>query len=354
MDRYIFRLFLTYFVAGLVVFLTIFIAIDAMSVVVKYGDAPIQLLLKYYGYYAPEVLYQLTPVACLLATLFTLSSMNRNNEIVALYSCGWSLARISASMIVAVILISVAVFFLGDRLLPNFARAKNYTYYVEIRKRPGLYSTVKTNRIWYRSKNAIFNIKTLAEQTKTAQGLSLYYFDQDWHLIQMLTAKSVHFNGPNWELHDGSVTLFTEESSFPLTSDFKTKTIVMGEDAEDLQSTAKTSDILNLEELHRFIQKNKDAGLDTTKYEVDYHGKFAYAFTGLVMTLLGIPFGVSRARAGSKMANLGVCMALVFVYWVLYNSAMTLGTYGVLQPLLAAWGPNVISLLLGIYLMRRQ
>ena len=67
-------------------------------------------------------------------------------------------------------------------------------------KNPSLYQTIKTNKIWYRSKNAIFNIKTLNAEGDRAQGLSLYFFNDAWELVQMLTADSVLMNGSQWLL----------------------------------------------------------------------------------------------------------------------------------------------------------
>jgi lipopolysaccharide export system permease protein len=116
---------------------------------------------------------------------------------------------------------------------------------------------VKTNRIWYRSKDTIFNLKTLNEKAHKAQGLTLYYFNEEWNLIQMITAAEVDLLPSTWKLRKGSVTVFTEDSSFPMTSDFKEKTISMGEGASDLSSTANTSDVLSLNELNQFIKKNK-------------------------------------------------------------------------------------------------
>lgn len=220
------------------------------------------------------------------------------------------------------------------------------------KKNPALYSTTKIDRIWYRSRYTIFNIKTLNAQTHKAQGLTLYYFNENWDLLQMMTAKEVDLNGSNWELHDGSVTLFTEESSFPLTSDFKSKIIVMGEDAKDLSSTGNTSDVLSLSELNEFIRRNKAAGLDTLKYEVDYHSKYGFAFAAIVMSFLGIPFSVSRARSGGVMKNIGVCLALVFVYWVFYSSGLTLGNHGTISPIIASWAPNLIMGVFALYLIR--
>jgi len=170
----------------------------------------------------------------------------------------------------------------------------------------------------------------------------------------MITAQEVELLGSNWKLHRGSVTIFTEDSSFPMTSDFKDKTIVMGEDAKDLSSTANTSDVLSLGELSQFIRKNKEAGLDTNRYEVDYHSKFGFSLAGFVMVVLGIPFSVGRARSGGLMANLGVCLGLIFVYWIFYSSALTLGYHGDIPAILSAWGPNLIMGAMGAFFIIRS
>jgi lipopolysaccharide export system permease protein len=213
---------------------------------------------------------------------------------------------------------------------------------------------VRNQKIWYRSKEAIFNIKTLNAEAQEAQGLTLYYFNENWDLIQMLTANRVKFAGENWQLFNGSVTLFTEDSSFPLTSEFKTKTIVMSEEAKDLGATPNAADVLSLKELKEFIKRNKEAGLDTVSYEVDYHSKYGFALAALVMTMTGIPFSVSRARSGGLMMNVGISLGLVFVYWIFYSSALTLGKHGQMNPVVSAWLPNAIMAGIGVYFTRRR
>ena len=86
---------------------------------------------------------------------------------------------------------------------------------------------MKSTKIWYRSANILYNIQTLNPQAKRAQGITLYYFDEYWHLIQLISAKEVEMHGEKWNLSKGSLTLFTPESSFPLTRQFDHKTIVM-------------------------------------------------------------------------------------------------------------------------------
>lgn len=352
-DRYISRIFILFFFGGLLVFVTIFLAVDFLSFAVRFADAGTDALIRYYSYFTPSIIYQLLPVACLLATVFTLSTLNRNSELVALYSVGMSLARVSAPILVLVALISAFSFWLSDRVLPRFEQKKNYVYYVELKKTPGLYSTVTTNRIWYRSENVLFNIKTLNAEEAKAQGLTLYYFDPAWNLVQQITAENVELDGSEWKLSKGTVTLFLEDSSFPLTKTFDSKVIQLNEDVADLQSSARASDIMSLKELRKFIAKNKEAGLDTLRYEVDYQAKFGFAFAAFVMSLMGIPFSVKNQRSGGAFLNIGICVGLAFLYWASYSSSITLGKHGVLYPVVAAWAPNLIMLFLAIFFLLR-
>ena len=353
-DRYILKMFLAYLVAGLAVFVTLFVAVDFTSTFVRYDVSP-GTLLAYYAYFSPAIIYQMIPVACLMATVFTLSGINRTQELTALYSVGMSLARISAPILVSVGIVSALSFWMGDRLVPLATQKKNFVYYVDIRNQPGLYSTVKKNKIWFRSENVLFNIQTLNAPERRAQGLSLYYFNQAWDLVQLVRAENVSMDGNSWDLRNGSVTIFTEDSSFPLTREFKTKRIAMGGSGiSDIESSSKTSDIMNISELSRFITRNKAAGLDTVNYEVDYHSKFSFAFAAFVMTLLGIPFSVRGSRrSGGTMVNAGMCILLTFVYWVFYSSGLALGKYGSLSPFISAWLPNIVMTLLAVNFLVR-
>ncbi|MGZ3721877.1 MAG: LPS export ABC transporter permease LptG, partial [Bdellovibrionales bacterium] len=352
-DRYILKLFLLFLTAGLLVFLTLYLTVDVLSFSLRHEDASTASLIKYFTYHTPLILYQLMPVICLMATLFTLSGLNRTNELIALFSVGMSLTRIALPILLAVAVISAAVFVTGDRVLPKLSQKSKYVEYVEIDKHPGLYSTVKTNKIWYRSENILFNIKTLNPETKTAQDITLYYFDPNWELTQLITAKGVDMKSSLWQLKDGLVTLFATESSFPLTKSFTEKSITMNEDLKDIQSTSDSAEIMSLKELGRFIDRNREAGLDTLRYEVDYHAKFGFAFASLVMAVLGVPFSVSRGRSGGTFTNLGICLALAFGYWSAYNSALSLGHHGALPPIVAAWGPNLLAMAVAWFFLRR-
>lgn len=354
-DRYLLGLFWSAFLAGLLIIVTLFVATDVMSSLVKYKEADVLSLIRYYGFYVPEIIYKMLPIACVVGMVMTISSLNKGSELVALFASGLSLFRISRVIFLSITLICVFNYFLSDQILPSFAKQKNYILYNELEKNPTKFQTIKTNKIWYRSQNSIFNIKTLNAEGNKAQGLTLYFFSEGWELIQMLTADSVLMNGSQWVLQNGTVTVFSKDSSFPLNDKFLEKTIVMSEDAQDLRSTGQTSDLLTQAELSRFITKNKEAGLDTIKYEVDYNSKFSFSLAGLVMSLLALPFCVGQARGGGgMMKNVGVTMGLVVAYWIFYSVSQTLGLRNYLAPLIAAWLPNVTMTSLGATLLLRS
>jgi lipopolysaccharide export system permease protein len=351
-DRYIAKNFIIYFMSALAVFLVLFVAVDYLSNMSSYPVDGV-VIRNYYLFSSPQILYQMFPISAVVAAVFTISSLNKNSELVALFSMGMSLARVSAPVLVLVSLLGSMAFVASDKVLPKFQEKKDYTYWVEVRKRPGMFTTVKTDRIWYRSGNILFNIKSLGRAGTDAQGATFYYFDSNWQMVQMIMADRIAMDGQKWLLKQGKIHLFPAESSFPLIETFEEKLVQIDEELTDIQTDTSSADRLGLSELKRFIEKNKDAGVDTLQFEVSYHSKYAYAFTGLVLVLLSIPFCVKRGRSASLVANLGVCIGLIFLFWILYSSFQTLAKFGSLPPILGAWAANLLLGGLSIYLIAK-
>ena len=82
LDRYIFKSLLGIFFGCLLAFLFLYIIIDIFS---HLGDILQQhitfsLLFQYYSAYVPIIFVQIAPFVCLLATMYTFSNLNKNNE----------------------------------------------------------------------------------------------------------------------------------------------------------------------------------------------------------------------------------------------------------------------------------
>ncbi len=353
-DRYISKSFIFYFFAGLSIFVTLFVAIDFLTSTARF-TVDLSVFAKYYAYYSFEMLFQLIPVACLLATLFTLGTLHKNSEMVAMFSLGLSLLRIALPILVIVSLISILSFVASNELMTKAVDKRNFIYYTVMRNKPYLYANSKQENIWYRSGQNIFNISLLNAKEEKAFNITIYTFSSDWMLQQILLSKEASLGEGRWTLTNGSVTVFFDEESAPITETFVKKDLEVGENVIDIKTSSKASAQMGVRQLRRYIERNKEAGLNTVPFEVDYYSKFSYVFTTLVMVLLGIAFSTSGStRSGGVLMNLQKCVLLTLIYWGIYNSGLTLGRHGTIPPVLAAWGPNIMMILLASLIIWRQ
>jgi len=353
-DKYIVRIFLTYFLSGLFIFIALFFVTDFISKFSRY-DTTVQTLFKFYGYYLPEIVYQMLPVAILLASILTISSLSRNNELIAFFASGVSIYRICTPIILLVCLLCGLSYFLGDKVIPHFAKQKEIIKIKEIKKRDYIIKRMTgiKNNVWYRSGDLLVNLDSMDLSSNIGLGVSLFYFSPDWELQKVIKAPKAKLGSGSWELFDVSETLFSTESSFPSRHTYLSKVIEMNKKLSDLKIEDLAVESMTVKQLKNFITRNKKTGLNTASYEVDYYSKFSFAMAALLLVLMSIPFGVSKRRSGGGLASIGICLGIVLGFWLFYSFSLNLGKSGILYPVIAAWLPNFIILALALFMLRR-
>jgi lipopolysaccharide export system permease protein len=73
-----------------------------------------------------------------------------------------------------------------------------------------------------------------------------------------------------------------------------------------------------------------------------------------LMILIAIPFAVRKQMSGSMAASFGMAMLVGFGYWVLSAFCISLGHNGALPPGIAAWVPNAIFAMIGLFLFTSE
>ena len=68
------------------------------------------------------------------------------------------------------------------------------------------------------------------------------------------------------------------------------------------------------------------------------------------MTLIAVPFAVTTGRRGA-MYGIGVGIVLALVYWLMLSVFAAFGQGGLIDPMLAAWAPNLIFGAAALYLL---
>ena len=80
--------------------------------------------------------------------------------------------------------------------------------------------------------------------------------------------------------------------------------------------------------------------------------RFSIPFACFIFSLVGAAFGMRPQRSTSSI-GLGISLAIIIVYYLLYSVGMALGLSKLVPPLLAAWFPNIISGIVGGVTLRK-
>ncbi len=113
---------------------------------------------------------------------------------------------------------------------------------------------------------------------------------------------------------------------------------------------AREPDLMNFAQLRVYINELRASGYNVLEHEVGLHRKVAFPFVTLVMTLIAVPFAVTTGRRGA-MYGIGVGIVLAMIYWVMISIFAAFGASGVLDPMLAAWAPNLVFGAVAAYLL---
>jgi lipopolysaccharide export system permease protein len=353
LDRYIAGIFVQNLILAVISMSMLFLVQQMFSDLYDHNNSITQIL--YYHFLSlPQIIVQMAPPAVLLATVLSLSGLARTQELVACYSIGFGLRRIMGLVLSIVLMVSCLILVMEDRILPPVYRFRTIYKWQVMDKRTDFFMDIKRDKIWYRSKNMIYNLQRFDSTSKTIIGMSVYTFDDDFNLIQVVSAEKAEFYAKGWKLLNGTVTVFAAGDPFPITKSFVEKEMAISETPKDFQEIEKEVDGLRFKDLHRYIARMKNAGADVKSYEVKFHSRISLSFIPIVMCFLAVPFSLGTRREGGLAKDLGLCLSITFFYWLFYSIGLSLGSNGALPPWLAAWLPSTIFVALAAALIARK
>lgn len=318
-------------------------------------SAPFSKVIAYYFFTIPSVIVRMTPVSVLLATLMLFSYLNTTNELVALYSSGRSLLKIAMPVFILVSIISVFSFYFSEYVLPvsNFQAKKIWTVDIE-KKASKFYGSLRRKKTWFRSKKTIYNVKSYDESKNLLHKVNVYSFDESFNMKKHIYAEKGTFNKKEnvWNLKNIKQTNFNEDGTFEI-ENLQNLNLEIEEKPEDFKKIETFSDYLNTEKLKSYIDDLKTSGLYPAKYIVKLHERYSMAIAGLIMCIIAIPFAVRQRRKGGAALNLGLGFLIVFTYWIFFSVMLSMGISGRINPVISAWGPNILFLILSFFMYRR-
>jgi lipopolysaccharide export system permease protein len=348
LDSYLGRGFLRIFFLSLLCCTSLFVIVEFFDRIGAFLDtgAPMTTLIRYFFYKVPLAVSRVIGFATLFSTLFCMGMLARTQEITAMRSNGLRLQRIALPILLLSLLISIFAFAWNEGIVPVFTHRAQTIYKTEVKKRQQQ-SLYGTHDIWIRGKDSFVNIDAFDVKTNTLEGITIFLLNRDFSLRGLVDIASAHWNGRGWESKGATEWVLAPDGKM-----FKERfdgSPPISETPEDLKLLARDADEFSYFDLQKQISDMRSKGIDTTSYEVDLQIKLAIPFVSPLMVLLAIPFALKKQFGGGMALSFGIAMLIGFGYFVLTAFCISLGHGGALPPVIAAWLPNSIFALIGLY-----
>ncbi len=318
-------------------------------------------VLSYHLFLTPRLVYDFTPIGVLAAVLVAFGVLSKHNEITAFKACGISVYRLTVPVLVAGFFLSGSLFAFDHYLVPDADRRQD-ALRDEIKGKPPQ-TYLRPDRKWiYGIHDRVYYYKYFDPAEHVMLGVNVYEIDPaQFRLKRQISAKRARWepsmskwvfqNGRSWDM-DPACT-----ACAPIHADNFTDSTRTFPELEETPGyfvqEVKQSRQMNFQELEAYIAKLQQSGLDTIPLQVAWNKKFSVPLFALIMAMVSIPFAFVAGNRGA-MAGVGLSLGIAIAYWSMGQMFEQVGNLSQLPPSVAAWSPDVIFSLAGLYFLARM
>jgi lipopolysaccharide export system permease protein len=337
------------------VFLTVFIliyALDFVELVRRTGDVadvPAYVLAQLSLLRTPAIAEQIQPFAILFGAMVALLNLSRKLELVVARAAGVSVWQFLFPPLLVAVALGV---FTTTVYNPLAAYMKEEASVLEI-ARLGKSKVTSDRDLWVRQRSldgqAIIRASTATETGADLSNVTVFEFDKDGRFVSRVQASRATLGSGFWNLTDVRIVGVGVEPQA-----FKTYQIATTMTPEQVRQSFSTGSSTPFWELPGLIRQTERAGLDATRYRLQYQSLLArpLLFAAMVFIAASVSLRFFRFGGVARMVLGGV--AAGFVLYVATQLVENLGAAGILSAVVAAWSPAFVGSLLGTLVLLYQ
>jgi lipopolysaccharide export system permease protein len=366
-DIYLLKELVPPFIFSVAMFSSLGVAIATLSDLsykIINSNLPFIYALEIFLLKIPEYIAYALPISILLTTLITYSRLSKDSEIIAFRSCGLSILRLTVPALFLSILITLITFIFNEQIVPhanyqatkilveqlneerNFLWKKDIFYPEYIQKKEKNGKNIKhLKRLFYAQKFDGVNMQSLTILDTEETRLNKVIFSQKG---------SWNNKHKTWDLFNGFIYHVTDNPLSAESSAFEQMQVSFPKTPLDLAINSRDPYEMNIAQSQEYIKLLKLLGDEKTilMFQVRTAQKIAFPFVCIIFGLIGSSIGCQPNNA-SKANSFGLCVGIVFVYYLSSFVIGGLGLIGFISPWMAAWIPNIGGLLIAGYLLTK-
>ncbi|MFZ5608785.1 MAG: LPS export ABC transporter permease LptG [Pseudomonadota bacterium] len=348
MARYVARMFIVRFVLfllGLTLILQVLDLMGKSNDIMAAEGATYASLALYLKLRIPQLISQFTPFAALLGVVATLATLNQNAEVIIMKGVGLSAYNVIAPPTLIALIIALGHFLLNEAIVVKANARLSYweahDFAVDLPPPP-----TTADRSWMMDGSTVIEIESIMQNGRLLflDNVSLYERDADANLKALVKARFATHTDGAWKLHN--VQRFTMPDFKSTYSESEAWPIAIP--AERFVALAIEPDKVSYVKLRQSIKDLEKEGYPTALLRAALYHKVAAPMASLLMPLLGAVAAFGLARGGQLFLRVIFGMALGFAFFVADNFMVAVGEFGAVPPVLSAWAPFLLFLLLGL------
>ncbi|MFC1744114.1 LptF/LptG family permease [Candidatus Riflebacteria bacterium] len=300
----------------------------------------------------PQDLGLAFPMATLLASLSVFGDMSKHSELIAFLAGGVDFWRIQRPVFIFACFCTVITLLFNEYAIPQAAIKRRY-YRKKVMQKNIKWRDKK--RVFQKTReNKLVYIREVLPNTNKLLNLNLYTFNSSHRMVERLTAKvaSQEEKGSSniWLLKDVMQTFYDKNRDIKQTRFFPSMKYKMEETTDVFARDIKKTSEMSMRRLWEWISYyDRSGSVNTLPMKTEFFSKTSLPFTCFIFAIIGACLGVGKVRA-SGFVGFGVAILVIFFYYFILTTSLSLGKTGTLPPFLAAWLPNLLFLGLSFYL----
>lgn len=344
LDRYILKPIISFFIGCLFVFIFLYIIADCLGRLddILRNHVRFIVIYQYYSTYLPIIFTQTSPIAMLLAVIYTFARLNRDNELSAIRSSGLSIWQVIRPTLIAGLSLSILIFFVNERLLPQ---AQNQAE--KLKKRiegqanaPAQKEEIIHNFTFYGLENRLFFVNSFDTRNNIMKGITVLQHDQKQNLTAKIVAHKGAYVNAVWIFYELSKFYFDADGQISGESVYQEEQIMdITETPQDLLQQRQRPEQMKISQLEDYIWRlqKSNASAAARNLQIDLYHRYASSASCLILILTGIPFSFIIRRRANIFSSFGVSIGISFLYYVFTAVSLAVGKNGWLPAFIATW-----------------
>lgn len=353
LDKYIVAEFTPLLLFGVGAFLVILVGVDLLPHVLRMivrESFPLPLAARIFAYQLPAMVGLTLPMAVLFASLMTFAALSSHGELLALKAGGISFLRVAGPVIAAGFVVSAITLAVNESVAPR-ASVRAFELIKSFREEGRPLENMVFQIPDSGTPRQLVRVGSFDPASQRAEGVMIIYFNEDGSFSQLFEADHADWADEWWVLHEPLQVVMTPQGQRKVR--LETAKVFVGKSPAQLQELKQSPSQMSITQLQRLLRQYRTLNLphpDQLRLLQFIHSRLAIPWCALGFAMLGVALGQMPLRASAGV-GFGLSLAIVFFYYLVFNTMLLMGERGLFSPWIAAWTPNVILFAAGLGLL---